>query len=395
MLTIAVLLLAALFGSAAAQTTSCVNAGYDLTSITGQDLFINGTGKAAGVSDTLYQWAVRPCGYVSTPVFCTDMAGEFCQGGTTVSTMNVSGTGVGSGAIWGQIQLNGQYGVAQFLQDGTSCGSDVGDREGTIVYLCNATATTPYISSLLELSTCNYQVVIQTAAICSQRPSTGFSTSVGTTIISNSCGGGIYDLSSINGADIIGTAGGNTWAIRPCGNVAVQNCSGASANTSICQYGSNAGGLYGYAAAEWLPGKSNTFYQYVAPGVLNQVMQDGGACGAQERYTNVTYVCSASATTPVLVSASEPKTCEYYLTVQTAAVCGTAFAQLLGGSSTGGVVGQSSAAYVSSVSSGSATIPVQTAATSVPGSNPSNGAAASPASLLVVVACALLALVMA
>jgi len=396
MLTVAVLLLAALFGSSAAQTTSCVNAGYDLTSITGSDLFIyNATGNTQGTG-TQYNWAIRPCGTVTTPGYCTSQPGEFCQGGTTVSSMNVSGSGVLSGAIWGQIQLNGQNGVAQFLQDCTNCGT-VGDREGTIVYLCNSTATTPFISSLLELSPCNYQAVIQTSAICCQVPSTGVSTTVGTTVISQQCGGGVYDLTSINNADIIATLPDNTWAIRPCGNVAVQNCSGSSVNTSVCQYGINAGGYYGYAAGEWLPGKANVFYTYNAPGSLSQIMQDGQGCGLEGRYTNVTYVCTASATTPVLVAAAEGPQCHYSLTVQTTAVCGAAFAQLLG-SSTGSVPagGQSSVSSTPYVSSGSASVPVQTAATSAPSNNnPGNSATATAASLLAVVACALLALVMA
>ena len=300
--------------------TSCINAGYNLTSLTGSDLFFTGTGNAAGTG-TVYNWAIRPCGVVTTPSFCTSQPGEFCQGSTTVSAMNVSAAGVGSGAIWGQIALNGQYGVAQFLQDGTSCGGTGGtDREGTIVYLCNPTALTPYISSLLEITTCNYQAIIQTAAICSQVPSTGFSTAVGTSIISSQCGGGIYDLNPINRADIVGYSSGSYWGIRPCGTLALRNCSGYS-NISVCQFSPG----NGFVAATYTPALIPTVYQYLAPGVVSQILQDGAACGSQSRLTNITFYCNALATTPLFISAYEYITCHYQLSVQTSAVCGAAF----------------------------------------------------------------------
>ena len=76
--------LLALLGSASAQLTTCVNAGYDLTSITGKDLYYTGTGGG----NTAYPWAIRPCGLVNTTGFCTSLPGQFCQATTTVSTLN-------------------------------------------------------------------------------------------------------------------------------------------------------------------------------------------------------------------------------------------------------------------------------------------------------------------
>ena len=85
MLSFFVLSLLALLGSASAQYYTCVNAGYDLTSITNRDLFYTGTGGG----NTAYPWAIRPCGVVSTPGYCsTGFPGEFCQGTTTISTIN-------------------------------------------------------------------------------------------------------------------------------------------------------------------------------------------------------------------------------------------------------------------------------------------------------------------
>ena len=351
---------------------ACGGAGYDLSALTGADLLFNGTGKAAGVSGTLYKWAIRPCGVVTTPGFCA--GGEFCQEGTTVSTMNLTGAGVpASSQVWGQIQLNGQYGVAQFLQDGTDCGGTVGDREGTIIYLCNSTATTPYISSILELATCTYEAVIQTAAICSQVPTTGISHTPGTPVINGLCGGGIYDLTSISNADIVGysSSTSNYWAIRPCGVLSLTNCSDAT--TSICQY--NPG--YGFPVARYNPALEITFWQYLAPGVLSEVMMDGdAACTNQYRYSNVTYVCNAAATTPMFVSAVEPpgNSCHYYITIQTAAVCGTAFAtQPAAGSSSSAaaVAGRSS----SSASSVQVTVSSATSPAAAAASSPSSAAA--------------------
>ena len=68
-----------------------------------------------------------------------------------------------------------------------------------------------------------------------------------------------------------------------------------------------------------------TFYEYLAPGVMSQIYRDGPACGAQQRLVNITYVCNAAATTPIFISTTEPVTCNYYITIQTAATCGTAF----------------------------------------------------------------------
>ena len=131
-----------------AQYTTCIQQGYNLTSLTGADLYFSGTGKAAGVAGTVYSWAIRPCGTVTTAGYC---AGEFCQAGTIVSNSNASA--VGNGPLWAQVTTNGQQGVAQLLQDGDPCSAITADREGTIEYLCNPTAIPPYISSVLETST--------------------------------------------------------------------------------------------------------------------------------------------------------------------------------------------------------------------------------------------------
>ena len=74
-----------LVGSATAQqTTACSYQGYDLSGLTGEDLFY--------IAPSGFSYAIRPCGVVANSSFCVDTSGggEFCQGATTVSVMNVS-----------------------------------------------------------------------------------------------------------------------------------------------------------------------------------------------------------------------------------------------------------------------------------------------------------------
>ena len=224
------------------------------------------------------------------------------------------------------MQIGGQYGVAQSTQDGSECylnGIPVEFQAGYIAYVCNTTATTAFISSIVELSVCRYTAVVQTQVVCPQVPSTGFSTAVGTTIISTQCGGGVYDLSRINGADIAGFFGAYQWAVRPCGALATSGC---STGISICQ--TNYGNGAGYPLATYNPSYVPTFYQYGGPGIVSQIMQDGGVCfNAENRLTNVTYVCNVNASFPVLVSATESVLypCHYLLVIQTSATCGQPF----------------------------------------------------------------------
>ena len=193
-------LLLLIVSSVAAQLTTCVNQGYDITTITGADLYY--TAQTVALNGGSFTYAIRPCGIVANTSFCTDLtirAGEFCQGAITISAINLTAvrTPPLRGAIWAQVQVNGQRGVAQFLQDGMDtcalarsashalwystavspstnscllhllqlfvsvysflgayCDSLQADRQGLIEYVCNATATTPFISSITEVVAC-------------------------------------------------------------------------------------------------------------------------------------------------------------------------------------------------------------------------------------------------
>ena len=215
--------------------TVCYYQGYNLTALTGSDLFYT---DASGVN-----YAIHPCGVVVDLAYCTDTpaGGQFCQQSTTLSIVDTSAAVFppNRGALWAQLELDGQFGVAQFLQDGSYCGDIEADREGTIVYVCNATATAAFISNVTELSECHYQAVIQTALLCPQVPPDGVSQAVGTNIVSAQCGGGIYDLSKLSTADIVSlpffdtvTTSNYQYTVRVCDTTQTSDCNGP---TSVCQ----------------------------------------------------------------------------------------------------------------------------------------------------------------
>ena len=303
----------------------CVQQGYNLTSLMGADLLYSG----AAADGNVYAWAIRPCGAVASAGFCTAQPGEFCQGAVTVSSMNLtdaSGITVGNGAQWAAVTTGGQSGVAQLLQDGTACQNVLVDgvyvtfdRAGTIQYLCNASATTAFISSIVESPACHFTAIVQTSAVCATA-ALGVSTAVGSAVLSSQCGGGFYLLQSLNAADLVFTSGSFTYAIRLCGAVTSTSACQSLGTASVCQY--NFGG--GQVLASYSPPTPPVVWVYTGSGV-SQIIQDGATCLNQNRLTNITLVCSPSATVPALVSVSEPVTCHYQIVIATNAVCGAPF----------------------------------------------------------------------
>ena len=306
-------------------STSCQYGPYNLNSISGTDLIWYGNG---------YWWAIRPCGTVSTTGFC---AGQFCQGGTTISlwngtaVANYAATGADNVPIWASVSYGNANGVAQIIQDGTSCGGNVGDRQGAIYFICNQTATTPFIQTVFEGVACHYTAVIQTSVVCGV--TAGATQVPGGAFISSQCGGGIYNLTSLAATDILGVVNpvstDNTlynYYINICGAVRNTNLCfvNNSVNASVCQVSTNS--TYGYPLATWQPTVYPVVWQYNGgSGGVSQIIQNGFSCGGEERLTNLTLVCSPTATTPVFVSAVEAPTCHYTITIQTNAVCGAPF----------------------------------------------------------------------
>ena len=214
------------------------------------------------------------------------------------------------------------------MQSLTRNGAQVGTTiyTGVVLYICNATATAPFISSVSYVaSTYTYTAFVQTSAVC--QTALPFNT-VGLPFQSNVCGGGVYDLTALDSTDIffnvtIGPVG--LYWYRPCSAVNTSTCTGTTLPTSYCQYG---GYSLGYGGT---PG--STTYTVTTTGLLIQ-QQDGTVCnGYFPRESNVYLVCNASATTPLFGGFSEAPQgtanlgsngynyCHYTSIIQTAAVC--------------------------------------------------------------------------
>jgi len=160
------------------QPTPCGGAGVDLSSIAGTQMTTNMGG---------YQWYVSPCSTVisSAANGCTAQA---CQGGTELGDYNPAI------ATW-TLTDNG---VMQQIQDGLACGGN-GPRQTTLRFICNSTATKPYILQVQEYPGCHYTFEIMTSAVCSAT----IGRTVGETYASDLCGGGAYNLNAVSpGQDI-------------------------------------------------------------------------------------------------------------------------------------------------------------------------------------------------
>ena len=145
---------------------TCRSNGYDLTSIGSVTI-------SASVDN--YYWSVSACGNVSSALY-PSCSGQVCQGATAVSSYDPVV------AAW----TSADNGLVQALQNGDSCGGN-GYREGTLRFVCNTAATTPYISSAGEEPACHYTVIVQTAAVCPVN--TVFKTTTNTPWVSDLCGG--------------------------------------------------------------------------------------------------------------------------------------------------------------------------------------------------------------
>ena len=110
------------------QPTPCGALGVDLSSIAGVQMTITNN----------WQWWVSPCSSViaSAAGGCTAQA---CQGSTEL------GDYIPSVATW-TLTDNG---IMQQIQDGLGSGCN-GQRQTTLRFICNSTATTPYILQVNE-----------------------------------------------------------------------------------------------------------------------------------------------------------------------------------------------------------------------------------------------------
>ena len=305
----AVLLVLGLVSVSRAQTFACGGAGYNLSTIGDMTITTNG-----------YTWTVNPCRPITTGS-CVGKNATFCQGGTVLDYYNpfinvVTWTTITNGVM------------SRSINGADTCSLGTAVRTGAVEYLCNATATTAFLSNVEEVEQCQYLAQVQTSLVCAA-PIAVSASPVGLPFSSNTCGGGLYDLTSIDVRDYVFTAGGSTLYFRPCTPI---NSTGANcpAGTSFCQSGG-----YSLSAGN---GLAQT-YTLQPDGLIIQ-SQDGTQCGTGNsnfgwpREANVYLQCNASAIYPQVVAGSffegsnnqneynsGTEYCHYTVTIQTAAVC--------------------------------------------------------------------------
>ena len=287
---------------------TCGGAGVNLNSIAGVQLVYPG-------------YYVAPCANVLTSA-SGGCSGQACQGNLEVSFYDPAV------AVW----TLADNGVVQQIQDGRAiyCNAN-SPRQTTLRFICNATATTPFILTVQESVQCHYDIAIMTSAACGYTvPKT-----VGTTWISDQCGGGAYNLNLVSpGVDIQTMDGGNFVFINPCGTVYNASCAGI--NAAVC---------YAYAPlnfdnpsndfnlATWSPISAPIRYTLLSNGI-QQTHMDGAYCGNNPRTVIISYICDTTAITPNVTfynTVNDGNTCTYSITINTNKVCTAAYSNPFAG----------------------------------------------------------------
>ena len=357
-------------------------------------------GQQFSYFDGNFYYAVSPCGIVNNATACPNpnyADTMFCQtqrggNGTSLAQYTAANT------TWYASQ-DGKA-VTQMIQDGTPCGNFY--REASLIYMCDATATTPVLVNVTEVHTCYYTAYFRTAAACTSNSaaSTGINAGVGSTWYDSRCGAGVYDLSPLSNSDLFWTPNATrldtVWFLRVCGSVSHPNCSStagqapsgsgipATQTAMLCQSDQTNPTGNDNAAAFYV---ANQQLWTITNTGLSLAIQDGRSCGTNfPRETTVNFVCNASATTAVMTGVQEVHTCYYTATVQTNLVCSRSAAPASSSSSTGGsvvVTVSSSSRGAASSSSSSSTVPavisVSSTSTGSPASSSSSSSSAAVA----------------
>ena len=289
---------------------TCIGAGFDMTSIGNQDYVLNNYNG--------YNWIVRPCGYIDLNT-CAPGA-SFCQNNNVVSYFEPTLNPI----LWQRIT----NGVQLSVTDGAQCGGASYGRTGIVRFICSESAQQPYFSQVNEVQTCTYVAIIETVLAC-QVSNPNLITAVGEPFASPVCGGGLYDLSSLNTQDLAWTQGYTYW-LRPCQTVSNSSCASVQP-TSFCQSGPQS--VANYAATSGSPTVYTLTQQTGSSGSstygLTMQIADGSMCnGYFPRVGIINFVCNPSATTAVLTSVVESAiiNCHYTATVSTSVVCGAPLA---------------------------------------------------------------------
>ena len=289
-----------------ASNFTCVGVGFDLSSVGYIDYSINYNGNL---------WVVHPCGYIQTGT-CAPGA-SFCQGNNVVSYYEPTLNPILWTRIAGGVQIS--------VTDGAQCGGASYGRTGIVRFLCSETAVQPTLVSVLEVVTCTYVATILTAVACQPNSyNSSLITAVNEPFASPVCGGGLFDLSSLNNADMnFNTSGGSQFWFRPCAPVSNGICN-CIQPASFCQNNCNLVANYNPSASPTVYTLTQTTTNGVtSPGLLMQIA-DGAVCAGQfPRVGIIQFVCDQTATTPVVTNVVESPIifCHYTATVRTNAVC--------------------------------------------------------------------------
>jgi len=304
-----VLLIIALFAALVSSQAFCGGAGYDVTAASQYDLVLLNQGG--------WNWTVHPCGMITTNALCANetYGSMFCQtSGTTSWSASNYNTSVAAQARWLAIT----NGVQMSIETGEYCAAARAPREITIQFVCNTTATMPYLSSVTEPEVCWYQAVIQTSTACRATGATAQTGTIGASFWSTQCGGGVYDLTSMSNTDLYIDDNAFSYWIRPCGYVSNSSCANAG-QTSFCQ--------------KYFPDPTSTpvdlsHWNNSVPQVwtvtdtgVSVNIHDGANCGGQVRQATINFVCNPYITKPRLSFVSEAQICEYVAVIQTPLVC--------------------------------------------------------------------------
>ena len=334
--------------------TSCGGAGFDLSSVNMQFNYTTNDGT---------RFDLMPCGTLVDQQSCSGSGSSWCQ-----STNNVVSTWNPSLATWIALPT----GVEMTIQDGASCGANF-PRAATILFICNRTATTPVLNYVYEQEYCHYEAFISTAAACSQYSSLILpSNTVGSTFYSATCGGGIYpNLASLASYPDFSA---NGFTVAVCTAVTNPQCASVTTTngypTSFCQGG-------GVNVASYYPAAVTPQYTVTSTGLI-MTIQDGTQCNnviVAPRVGKWVFICTPTATTPVLLNVTELESCHYYAYFATNIVCGGSIPPVIHYPSS-----SSSSAPVRSSSSSTAAPGLTSAPTTTPAGRSSSGATSAPTS---------------
>lgn len=316
MIRLALFAIIALFASINAQSwNTCGGAGYDLSSLIGRELSLT----------TNYFWLISICGSIRNATDTRCYSDPEAIYGSMFCQRDITGGNVYTLSNWNETvsRFKTQW-VA--LPNGVSMRTQVGERcpvignlwrEVTIQFVCNTQASTPQFISISEPETCWYVAVVHTSAACTTVGPT-MSNQIGSSFYSHTCGGDVFDLTSLTRRDLFYDNDDNhLYWLRVCALVNETRCA-AAAPTSFCQ-------LYrtSTTAVDVSDFNSSVANLYtVTPVGLDIDLKSGAPCGGMGlRQSTYHLICNPRATEPILSDIYEAPVCWYHAVIQTSAVC--------------------------------------------------------------------------